>query len=315
MSDKPDISVIVLTYNSSKTIRRTLDSIIQQQTNYTFEILVADDCSQDNTRTLINEYKNIYPLKIIPIFNTFNKGVVKNFFDTFTLCKADYVMCCAGDDWWLPGKVTKQLDFMKKNPDTGLSYTRAKLYLDDKNKFSSNVGFDCTTFEKMLYRGGGAIPTATECFKKSEMEKYLNEIQPLTHNWLMEDYPAWLWFAKNSKIVFLNDVTAVYRIVKKSVSHSNNLETNYKFFQNSLEVQIFYSNLYNVPFSINKEDFDFNFYFAQLNNAGWSKVITKKVKELYKLKHNKTVKDFIKFIAVHNVVIYKILMKLYRIIG
>lgn len=55
MSKDIKVSVIVPTYNGSKTLKKTLDSIIAQ-TLKEIELIVADDCSTDNTREIIQEY-------------------------------------------------------------------------------------------------------------------------------------------------------------------------------------------------------------------------------------------------------------------
>ena len=51
-----DVSVGVLTYNQEKTIARTLDSILNQRHTCTFEIIIGDDCSSDDTRKICEEY-------------------------------------------------------------------------------------------------------------------------------------------------------------------------------------------------------------------------------------------------------------------
>jgi len=50
------VSVIVLTYNHEKFIRKTLDSILSQQVNFKFEVIVGDDASPDSTADIIREY-------------------------------------------------------------------------------------------------------------------------------------------------------------------------------------------------------------------------------------------------------------------
>lgn len=57
----PKVSVIVLTYNQEKLIGRTLDSIIAQECDFPFEIIVGEDCSTDGTLTVCREYEARYP--------------------------------------------------------------------------------------------------------------------------------------------------------------------------------------------------------------------------------------------------------------
>ena len=56
-----DLSICVITYNHEKYISKALDSILMQKTNYSFEVLIADDCSTDNTPNILKEYEERYP--------------------------------------------------------------------------------------------------------------------------------------------------------------------------------------------------------------------------------------------------------------
>ena len=59
------LSVVVITYNHERFIRKALDSILMQHTNFSFEILVGEDCSPDGTRAVLKEYKEKQK-KIVP---------------------------------------------------------------------------------------------------------------------------------------------------------------------------------------------------------------------------------------------------------
>ena len=107
------VSVIVLTYNQETTIKRTIDSILNQQTTYPFKIYIGDDGSSDSTRLICEEYVKNNADKIYLLPKAANKGVVKNYFDVLSYCNGDYVMACAGDDWWhTPNKIQLQVDYM-----------------------------------------------------------------------------------------------------------------------------------------------------------------------------------------------------------
>ncbi len=105
-------SVCVITYNQEQYIVQTLDSIMNQKHNYSYEIVIGEDCSTDNTKKVLLDYVEKYPGIIKPIFNNPNKGLLKNYYNTLSNCKGKYIMECAGDDYWLPGKVEKQIAFI-----------------------------------------------------------------------------------------------------------------------------------------------------------------------------------------------------------
>lgn len=58
------VTVCITTYNVESYIEQTLNSILDQKTSFDFEILVGDDCSTDNTRSILLRYKEQYPNKI-----------------------------------------------------------------------------------------------------------------------------------------------------------------------------------------------------------------------------------------------------------
>lgn len=61
LEDKIDLSIIIPVYNAQKTIEMCLDSIVKQKTQYQFEVIAVNDGSTDNSREILNTYKNNYP--------------------------------------------------------------------------------------------------------------------------------------------------------------------------------------------------------------------------------------------------------------
>lgn len=115
---RPMVSVGMLTYNHEKYISRALDSILMQEVNFDYEIVIADDCSTDGTRAIILEYQKRYPDIIRPIFNKSNIGSQNNANLIRTACGGKYRATLEGDDYWITStKLQKQVDFLEKNPD------------------------------------------------------------------------------------------------------------------------------------------------------------------------------------------------------
>ena len=80
MENRPLISVVVLCYNQENTIGRTLDSILNQKTKYSYEIIIGEDASpNDNTRAICEDYAAKYSdiIRLLP--KESNKGVLKNY--------------------------------------------------------------------------------------------------------------------------------------------------------------------------------------------------------------------------------------------
>lgn len=240
----PLLSIAIITYNQEKYISQTLDSVLQQEHEYSYEIVIGEDCSSDGTRKIIEDYVEKYPDIIKTLYNNPNKGLIANYFNVLNHCSGKYIMECAGDDYWLPGKVQYQIDYMEKHPDIGLCYSKAKIF-DEQKKIilKKSSGSKREKFHNLML--GNAIPALTVCIRRKVMEEYLNDVKPYEKNWKMEDIPAWLWISYNYKIKFLNKDFGVYRQLEESVSHSRNEEKKIAFEKSCYEIREYYAKKYN----------------------------------------------------------------------
>lgn len=110
---KPKVSVCVITYNQEKYIRQCLQSIVDQETNFDFEVIVGDDCSIDGTRDIVREFAERYPGIVKPIYQVENiGGGVNNFMTVHNGANGAYVCHMDGDDYWLQGKLQYQSDVL-----------------------------------------------------------------------------------------------------------------------------------------------------------------------------------------------------------
>lgn len=256
-------SVAIITYNQEKYISQTLDSILQQEHSFKYEIVIGDDCSTDETQEIIKKYAEKYPDIIKPIFNNPNLGIIKNYFNVINHCSGEYIMECAGDDYWLPGKVEKQIKFMETHPDIGMCYGQAKEWIEKEHRFDKKLfGSKRENITDLL--NGNDIPAPTVCFRKKLIEQYMEEINPLTKNWVMEDYPEWLWFSSKSRIKFIKETLAVYRRLDNSVSHKGIIEKQFMFNKCYYEIASFFADYNSLPYK-KVEDEEIYFYIYWVN--------------------------------------------------
>jgi glycosyltransferase involved in cell wall biosynthesis len=219
-----------------------------QKTDFPIEVLIHDDASTDGTADIIREYEQKYPEIIKPIYQTenqYSKGVEISQTYNYPRAKGKYIAICEGDDYWTdPYKLQKQVDFLEKNPEYGMCCTNAKRYNQKNNKFLKRIkGGKCYSFSELMKHN--TIVTLTVCLNRNLLEKYYKEIKPENKKWIQGDLPAWLWFAYNSKIYFMEDVTGVYRILEESMSHSSSIEKSREFIVSAIEINKYFSVLYN----------------------------------------------------------------------
>ncbi len=115
------VSVFCIAFNHHKYLRRCLDSMVGQKTNFSYEIIIHDDASTDGTQDIIREYAEKYPDLIIPILQEENqysqkKDIVKDFL--FPAASGKYIVECEGDDFWCDeNKLQLQLDALENHPE------------------------------------------------------------------------------------------------------------------------------------------------------------------------------------------------------
>lgn len=241
-------SVEVTTYNQEKYIAQALDSILTQEHNYKYEILVSDDCSTDNTPNIIKEYAARFPDIIKPVYNERNIGGMANYYATVSRAKGKYLMDCAGDDCWLPGKVEKQIKFMENNINFDICYGYAKA-INENNELVNNTFGDHYGDYKDIFFIGNNVPSLTMCIRKSFFDEYLSIIEPDQKNWNMEDLPFLLYTVfENRNIYFFNEVIASYRILPESLSHSRSLEKAFLFAKGSYTIRRFFADRYGISY-------------------------------------------------------------------
>jgi glycosyltransferase involved in cell wall biosynthesis len=118
----PLLSVVMITYNHELYIAQALDNILNQETDFSFEVIIGDDCSTDRTLEIVNDYKKRFPEVIKVLCREINIGFQVNFKQTLLAGEGKYLAVCEGDDYWTdPCKLQKQVKFLENNSDYVMS--------------------------------------------------------------------------------------------------------------------------------------------------------------------------------------------------
>ncbi len=114
----PKVSVIMPVYNAEKTLRKTIDSVIDQTIGFDeVEFIIVDDKSKDGSRSIILDYADVYP-NIVPVFFKTNNGspaTPRNI--GIELAKGKYTMFIDSDDWLSPNGIEALYDLLEKTGD------------------------------------------------------------------------------------------------------------------------------------------------------------------------------------------------------
>lgn len=109
------VSCLLLTYNHAPYVRQAVESMLVQQTSFAFEIILADDCSTDETRAILLEYAARRPDVIRAFFHDENMGGSKLHSDAgLTMFRGKYMTVLEGDDYWLgTNRLQTLVDFLE----------------------------------------------------------------------------------------------------------------------------------------------------------------------------------------------------------
>lgn len=112
------VSVILTTYNHEKYIEQAIQSVLNQKTDFRYELLIGEDHSTDKTKDIVLKYQSLYPEIIRVMVRSKNIGALRNEADLRNKCKGKYIAVLEGDDYWnYNNKLSKQVDILEKHPE------------------------------------------------------------------------------------------------------------------------------------------------------------------------------------------------------
>lgn len=132
---KPKVSIILAAYNLGKYIKEAIDSLLQQDVDYNFEIIIIDDASTDNTLEVLQQY-NFDFIKIYK--NSENLGANKSVQKGFEFAQGEYICRFDPDDTWHKDFLKTCSMTLDEHPDIALVYTDIQT-INSESKITSPV--------------------------------------------------------------------------------------------------------------------------------------------------------------------------------
>ncbi|WP_010681352.1 glycosyltransferase [Acetivibrio cellulolyticus] len=242
MESKIMVSIIVAIYNHEKYLEKALNSIIMQEVNFDYEVLIGEDCSTDNSRTKLKNLELSLPGNFQLFYRENNLGAVANFKDLYSRMRGKYYIVLEGDDYWIyKGKLQEQVDFLENNVDYIAIAHNVKI-IDEDGADSNKKYPECKKQEYTLkeYRKG-LFPgqTASILIRNYFLDHSINYIVEGISS--PEDKIKAFVLSTNGKIRCIQSVWSAYRLVVNSGSSHSAITKN--AFNINTEV-LFYKSLY-----------------------------------------------------------------------
>jgi glycosyltransferase involved in cell wall biosynthesis/SAM-dependent methyltransferase len=174
---KPLVSILCITFNQEKFISDALNNFLNQKTDFTFEIVIGDDCSTDNTSTILESYRAKHPDIIKIIRPSQNIGSSQNFLSALSHCTGEFIALCEGDDYWCdPHKLQKQADYLNQDINCAITFANVQAIQDGKIDYGYTGGSrrDLTQAELLCAH---PINTLTVMFRKEALHHIPPEVQ------------------------------------------------------------------------------------------------------------------------------------------
>lgn len=205
------ISVLVMTYNHAAFIRQALDSVLMQNVDAEFEVLISEDCSTDGTREIVQEYRERYPGTIRLLLSSQNLRTNAILARGLEAARGEYVALLDGDDYWLsPDKLARQTAFLDAHPECSMCFHNAAVIHHDESRQPWNwtpVDHpEISTLEDLWM--GNFIATCSTMFRRGvsgPLPAWYNDFFPIT------DWPLHILNAERGFIGYINEVLGVYR--------------------------------------------------------------------------------------------------------
>jgi glycosyltransferase involved in cell wall biosynthesis len=207
----PLVSVCLITYNHVNYISQAIEGVLMQDVDFSWELIIADDCSNDGTRLILEDYQKKFPNKIKLILQKKNVGAAENWLQLVTIPRSKYIVYFEGDDYWISSrKMQAQFNFLEENLEFSVCFTDYSI-LDDSNQVfsSSNLKEKLkgrTTFGLKDIIKENFIPSPTLMYRKS-----FNIFPDGFSNLYPGDWPLHILNAQYGKIKFLPIISVVYR--------------------------------------------------------------------------------------------------------
>lgn len=261
-SESPMVSVCMIAFNVAPFVEAAIEGVLNQQTNFSVELVIGEDSSKDATRSLCEAYAERFPDRVRLLPSDVNRGIAGNAARTLAHCRGRYIAICDADDIWVDSlKLQTQVTFLENHPDYGVVYTDVQVIatdgapLDDsihdgvRSKYASGIVF----FDLL---NANFINNSTALFRRSLIadHKIDTDRQYFTH-----DYQLWVHVASRAKVHFHNVKTTQYRkhegnVTKEEVKRAYNRR---KFQEYLYQVILDFDRHYQWPVSEKERAFFF----------------------------------------------------------
>jgi glycosyltransferase involved in cell wall biosynthesis len=186
-NNHPLFSIIIPTYNRAEKLRRAMESV-EKQTFKDFEVIVCDDGSMDNTKSVVDSFEG--KMKVTYLWEENWGGPARPRNNGLRVAQGEWVCFLDADDWWYPDKLAAMLDHIK---ETDVLYHDSDIYTESRGRHLTKMlcrQLRTPAFVDMMTKGNPLVNSSV-CVRKNIVAQvgFLSEDKKLIS---VEDFDLWL---------------------------------------------------------------------------------------------------------------------------
>ena len=226
---EPLVSVHMLTYRHAPFIAQAIEGVLAQKVDFPIELIIAEDCSPDETRAIALDYQRRRPDVIRVLTLGRNVGMLANARRLALANRGQYIAACEGDDYWHhPHKLQMQMDMMRGDPEMVLCHTdydrrigrRQKKGRHSRKRQSRVAANDA--YVDLLHEW--TVMTATTVYRADVVRNF--QSSPFNRqDWPFGDYNLALFASLRGRVGYIPVSTATWRKVLNSASNAGFIRT------------------------------------------------------------------------------------------
>lgn len=247
LENLPRVSIICTVYNKASWLSETLNSLLAQE-KVSFELIVIDDASTDDSWEIICQFAKEFPDKIKTTRNEQNEGIARTWQKVCQMATGQYIARCDGDDYWTDNlKLHKQVQALQSNQNakwcgTDIDFIDTEGHIIAEAVFKNRVVKQANTYELMLATRGFTAPSSW--LVETDLMITVNEMLSDDPDTADDTYNLQLDLFQKTDFFYLDEVTVAYRVNQGSDSRPQRLEQQNKRFDQLLETQNLYIDKY-----------------------------------------------------------------------
>jgi glycosyltransferase involved in cell wall biosynthesis len=283
----PNISVIIPNYNHARYLNQRIDSVLNQ-TYQDFEVIILDDCSTDDSRNVIEEYRT-HPRVSNVVFNKDNSGsTFKQWDKGLALAKGDYIWIAESDDYADSTFLESIIKLINNDSSVGIAYCGSNTVDENGEIIGELIRYEKNNHNG-YYRNNGymevrdaffshpIIPNASAVVFKKENIHSVNE--KFKNYKICGDWQFWIDISFNGDVIYIPEKLNYFRQSGTSVSRSNFYrKDNYKTFlleKLKIALYVYERTEQGILFS-NKIEYIENYLFEIILNTVRDRMVLKK---------------------------------------